>query len=191
MLLVPVQGVDTLHLPISQGKVIQLRVFSDVAGIAGPRAAGLRGHCPGGRPVQIQLPGASGIGHLGSSDAKGLLFGPEKAVDIDDLLDLPLIVSRQGLREDIPRLLGERADRLRVVTTINLAYNGGIFVREGLGYLLIFDRLVGTGAESDLCFRPLTPALETKLFVIWKKYQVFSPAAKVLLEEMKTNSGKP
>ncbi len=115
----------------------------------------------------------------------------KKAVDIDDLLDLPLIVSRQGLREDIPRLLGEKADRLRVVTTINLAYNGGIFVREGLGYLLIFDRLVGTGAESDLCFRPLTPALETKLFVIWKKYQVFSPAAKVLLEEMKTNSGKP
>ena len=50
----------------------------------------------------------------------------KKAVDIDDLLDLPLIVSRQGLREDIPRLLGERADRLRVVTTINLAYNGGI-----------------------------------------------------------------
>ena len=36
----------------------------------------------------------------------------KESVCVADLLDLPLIVSRQGLREDIPRLFGEKADRL-------------------------------------------------------------------------------
>ena len=109
----------------------------------------------------------------------------KEAVCIDDLLDLPLIVSRQGLREDIPKLFGEAVDRLNITATLNLTYNGSVLAREGLGYVLTFDKLVDTSEQSELCFRPLTPALETKLYVIWKKYQVFSPAAKLLLNEMK------
>jgi hypothetical protein len=71
------------------------------------------------------------------------------------------------------------------VATCNLAYNGGVLAREGLGCLLSFDGLVDTGPDSPLCFRPLTPALHSKLFFTWKKYAVFSPAAEVLLKEMK------
>lgn len=55
----------------------------------------------------------------------------------------------------------------------------------GLGCLLSFDDLVDTGPESPLCFRPLAPVLHSKLFFAWKKYAVFSPAAEVLLNEMK------
>ena len=109
----------------------------------------------------------------------------KESVCVADLLDLPLIVSRQGLREDIPRLFGEKADRLNVTATLNLTFNGSILAREGLGYVLTFDKLVDTSAESQLCFRPLCPRLETKLYVIWKKYQVFTQAAAVLLEEMR------
>ena len=109
----------------------------------------------------------------------------KEAVAIDDLLDLPLIVSRQGLREDIPKLFGEKMDKLNVTATLNLAYNGSVLAREGLGYVLTFDKLVDTSEQSELCFRPLTPSLETKLFVVWKKYQVFTPAAEALLKEMK------
>ena len=64
-------------------------------------------------------------------------------------------------------------DRLHIVATINLIYNGSIFVREGLGYVLTFDKLVDTSEQSELCFRPLMPRLETKLYI----YQVFTPAA--------------
>ena len=106
-------------------------------------------------------------------------------VNADDLLDLPLIVSRQGLREDIPKLFGEAVDRLNITATLNLTYNGSVLAREGLGYVLTFDKLVDTSEQSELCFRPLTPALETKLYVVWKKYQVFSPAAELLLNETK------
>lgn len=130
----------------------------------------------------LELPGADTWGVVMRKDAP--LAGKE-AVRMEDLLALPLIVSRQGLQEDIPKLLGEAVDRLRVTATLNLVYNGSVLAREGLGYVLTFDKLVDTGEESELCFRPLTPPLETKLYVVWKKYQVFSPAAEMLLNEMK------
>ena len=52
--------------------------------------------------------------------------------------------------------------------------------------MLTFDRLVDTGADSELCFRPLYPRLETKMYVIWKKHQVFSPIAALLIDELKS-----
>lgn len=79
---------------------------------------------------------------------------------------------------------------LNLSGTVNLAYNGSVFVKEGLGYMLMFDHLVDTGSNSELCFRPLDPPLETKMYVIWKKYQVFSPIAELLLDELKTQLHK-
>ena len=32
---------------------------------------------------------------------------------------------------------------------------------------------------------PLFPRLETKMYIIWKKYQVFTPIAELLLDELK------
>ena len=90
----------------------------------------------------------------------------------------------QGLQRELSDWFQEKVDRLNIVTTCNLAYNGGVLAREGLGCLLSFDGLVDTGPDSPLCFRPLTPALHSKLFFTWKKYAVFSPAAEVLMNEM-------
>ncbi len=135
----------------------------------------------------MELPGADTWGVVMRKDAP---LAQKEAIQIDDLLNLPLIVSRQGLREDIPKLVGEAVDRLHITATLNLAYNGSVLAREGLGYVLTFDKLVDTSAESELCFRPLTPTLETKLYVVWKKYQVFSPAAELLLKEVR-HAGQP
>ncbi len=132
----------------------------------------------------LEFPGADIWGVVMRKDAP---LAKKKSIRIHDLLDQPLIVSRQGLREDIPKLFGEDVDRLNVTVTINLTYNGSIMAREGLGYVLTFDRLADTSQESELCFRPLTPKLETKLYLIWKKYQVFTPAAGLFLEELKAH----
>ncbi len=113
----------------------------------------------------------------------------KEAVRVDDLLDVPLICSRQGITEDYPKVFQEKMDSLRIVATFNLAYNAGVLVREGVGCALTFDKLADTSAESELTFRPLTPPLETKMYLIWKKYQVFSPAAERLLAEMKKQFG--
>ncbi len=108
----------------------------------------------------------------------------KEAVQMEDLLGLPLICSRQGITEDFPRWFGEKADRINIVATFNLAYNAGILVREGMGYALSFDKLINTGSDSLLCFRPLMPALETKLYLVWKKYQVFTRVAEVFLKQL-------
>lgn len=109
----------------------------------------------------------------------------KEKICVDDLTDLELICSKQAMQVDIPRWCGEKADMLNLSGTINLAYNGSVFVKERVGYMLTFDKLTNTGEDSELCFRSLTPSLETKMYVIWKKYQVFTPIAELLLEELK------
>ncbi len=110
------------------------------------------------------------------------VLAKKKAIEFSDLSGRPLICSEQGMKFDISRWCGEKADELDLSGTVNLAYNGSVFVREGLGLMLSFDKLVNTSEESGLVFRPLVPQLETKLYVIWKKYQVFSPMAEKLIE---------
>ena len=109
----------------------------------------------------------------------------KKCIRVNDLMGLPLIYSAQGMKFDIARWCGEKVDMKNLSGTVNLAYNGSVFVREGLGYMLMFNHLVDIGSDSDLCFRPLEPPLETKMYVIWKKYQVFSPISELLLDELK------
>ena len=109
----------------------------------------------------------------------------KEAIAFDDLLDIPIFCSEQSAKMDLPRWCSDNLDRLNILATFNLCNNGAVFVREGLGVELTFEKLVETNAESDLCFRPITPPLHTKMYVIWKKYQIFTPVANLLLEEIK------
>ena len=59
-----------------------------------------------------------------------------------------------------------------------------ILVDEGVGYALCLDRLINTQGSS-LCFRPLSPALKARGFIVWKKYQVFSKAAGRFLQSVR------
>ena len=109
----------------------------------------------------------------------------KKTVRADDLVGLPLFCSQQSWKNDIPRWAGERMNELKLEGSFRLAYNSSIFVMEGLGYLLTFDKLINTSEESRLAFRPLSPRLETKLFLIWNKYQTFTPIAARFLDHVK------
>lgn len=113
----------------------------------------------------------------------------KEKISMEDLLTLPLIVSRQSRDEEIPRLFGDKVQSLDIVATYDLIYNASLLVREGFGYVLGFDKLIYTGSESDLCFRPLESGLEAPMYIIWKKYQVFSPVADLLLERLKSEFG--
>lgn len=130
----------------------------------------------------LEVPGVDRWGLVIKKDDP---LAEKECIRVDDLAGLPLICSAQGMKFDIARWCGEKADTLNLSGTVNLAYNGSVFVKEGLGYMLMFDRLVDTSPSSDLCFRLLEPILETKMYVIWKKYQVFSPIAELLLDELK------
>lgn len=54
----------------------------------------------------------------------------------------------------------------------------------GFGYVIALDKLINTSGDSNLCFRPLYPASEAGLCIVWKKYQVFSRAADQFLREI-------
>ena len=135
----------------------------------------------------LELPGGNTWGLI---MRKSDPLSQKEQIHFEDLLGLPLICSEQGMKFDIARWCGEKIDMLNLSGTVNLAYNGSVFVREGIGYMLTFDRLIDTGSDSELCFRELEPLLETKMYIIWKKYQVFSPIAGLLLEEMKAHFSK-
>lgn len=132
----------------------------------------------------IEVPEVNTWGVLMRKDSP---LAQKERICVEDLTGVQLICSEQSMREDIPRWCGEKVDNLLFSGSTNLFYNGSVFVKEGLGYLLTFDHLAGTGAGSTLCFRPLEPVLETKMYVIWKKYQMFTPIAERLLEMLKTD----
>ncbi|MCI8983719.1 MAG: LysR family transcriptional regulator [Hungatella sp.] len=94
-----------------------------------------------------------------------------------------IFCSEQSTKSDLPRRRGEKADHLNIMATFNLSNNGAVFVKEGLGICLTFNRLIETTPNSGICFRPVTPILHTKVYVIWKKYQVFTAVSKLLLEK--------
>lgn len=127
------------------------------------------------------------------ADIWGLVFpaddplAAKKAVTADDLMGLPLFCSEQSWQKDIPRWCGNRMRDLRLEGSFRLSYNGSMFAREGLGYLLTFDRLIDTSPASGLVFRPLSPKLENRLYLIWKKYQSLSPIAERFLEHVKAS----
>ncbi len=128
----------------------------------------------------LELPGVDTWGVLMPA---GHPLAEKKTVRADDLIGEELICSEQSIEVDIPRWCGKKADRLRFTGTTNLAYNGSVFVREGLGLMLSFEHLIQPCEESGLAFRPLEPRLENRLYLIWKKYQVFSPIAQRFLDE--------
>lgn len=103
----------------------------------------------------------------------------------DDLWDKPLIVSHQkGDDVYLNQWLQREASELHIVATYNLLFNASLLVSEGLGYALGFDKLINTQG-SNLCFHPLSPRLEARGFIVWKKYQVFSRAANIFLQYLR------
>lgn len=110
----------------------------------------------------------------------------------EDLLDVPLICSRQVISQErshneFADWFGEDFEKLDIVTTFNLVYNAAIMVDAGIGYAITIDKIANTSESSSLCFRPLKPQLDSGLNIVWKKYQVFSSAAEIFLERLKQN----
>ena len=135
----------------------------------------------------ITLPGKDVWGVVMRKDSP---LATKDFVELDDLYGLPLINSRQAMRktasknEFIEWFQGE-FESLNTVATINLVYNAAIMVKAGIGYAITLDKLVDVSEKSELCFRPFKPKLESSLDIVWKKYQVFSPAAALFLNKLK------
>lgn len=122
------------------------------------------------------------------------LLAKKKVIRKEDLLNVPLICSRQAIAKErqnneFTDWFGTDFDKLNIVTTFNLVYNAAIMVEAGLGYAVTIDKIANTAEGSNLCFRPLEPRLYSGLNIIWKKYQVFSSAAELFLDKLRETFG--
>ena len=105
-------------------------------------------------------------------------------LSVKNITALPLICSRQWMEQDFPQWFGKSGDEMNIVATFNLNYNAAVMVRSGIGYAVTYDKLNDVSADSDLTFRPLTGVPRSEMYVIWRKYQTFTPAANLLIEEL-------
>ena len=130
----------------------------------------------------LVFPEADLWGLILTSDAP---LAKKETVTADDLVGLPLFTSRQAWEGDIRVWAGERWEELTLEGSFRLAYNASLFVREGLGAQLSFEHLVDTSPESGLIFRPLSPRLESRLYLIWNKFGTFTPLAERFLRQVR------
>lgn len=118
------------------------------------------------------------------------VLAKKKNVKIEDIINLPLLISRQAIKKSfennpIIKWFGDDFEKLNIAGTYNLLYNAAIMTEDKIGYALGLDRLITDTLNSPLTFRPLNPKLEVKVYAAWKKGQVFSKPAKLFLEELK------
>jgi DNA-binding transcriptional LysR family regulator len=121
---------------------------------------------------------------------KNCSLAKKDKIKLEDLKNLPLIISSQLLKKTSVNDIFFKwfkggLKNLNIVATYNLFYNAGLMINSGVGYALTLDKLANVTSISNLTFRPLSPKLESNLNIVWKKTQLFSPAAKVFLENLK------
>ena len=129
---------------------------------------------------------------LPATDVWGVLMKKDSplaekgAVNRRDLSEIPLILSQQSLSSnELSGWYGGAFSESNIVATYNLIYNAALMVAAGFGYAVTLDRLVNTTGNSDVCFRPLTPILEARLSIVWKKHRGFSKAAELFLQKLR------
>ena len=107
------------------------------------------------------------------------------AIRHEDILQEPVLCAHQQLSGNVlSGWLGTDTQVLNIVSYFNLITTPAMMVEAGLGCAFTFDKLVNTEGNCNLCFRPLEPRIEASLFLVWKRYQAFTPQAKVFLEEV-------
>ena len=127
--------------------------------------------------VLAELPDSRKYEYLAfpEKDVWGLVIPEENPLSEKDVIRM----------EDLKGWAGSSFSKMKLEGSFRLSYNGSIFVREGLGYLLTFRDLIDTSKESGLVFRPLEPALETMLYIAWNRYQAFTPIAERFLQQLR------
>ena len=128
----------------------------------------------------IPLPAEDGFGVLMPKDSP---LAEKEVLRLSDLKNYPVIASRAS-EQFFSGAKGYSS--LNVVATYNLLYNASLLVEDGLGYAICFDRLINVTGDSKLCIRPLVPRIENAGNLIWKKYQVFSPAVQMFIDRIRS-----
>ena len=171
----------------------QIRYLARVIKEFKDRYQNLHYHITSGDTEQIELPDSRKYEYLAfpEKDVWGLVFpegdqlAEKDVIRAEDLKGLPLFCSEQSWNGEIKEWAGNAFSKMKLEGSFRLSYNGSVFAREGLGYLLTYRHLIDTSENSGLVFRPLDPPLETALYIAWNRYQAFTPIAERFLQQLK------
>lgn len=111
-------------------------------------------------------------------------FSKKIYISPEDLIQIPLFVSKQRLVDNqIVEWLGEN-NQLTIIGSYNLLFNASLLCKQpNLGVLCI-DGIINT-QESNLIFVPLKPTLHASINLIWKKDSILSNTSKLFLTRLK------
>jgi DNA-binding transcriptional LysR family regulator len=126
----------------------------------------------------IQLPAADRFGVLMRGDNP---LASKSEILLAELAEVPLMISRAS--QSYWESVAERKS-LKIIGTYNLIFNASLLVESGACCALGFEKLINTTGESPLCFRPLAGQKKTTGALIWKKYQTFSPAVQLFIDQI-------
>lgn len=169
---------SALHLHIESGDSIDILYKLDKGLID---LALILGSIDTSKYDYIRLPVYDTWGVLMRNDCE---LAEKEYITADDLLDKPLIISRQALnKKEISKWFMGKTDKLNIVATYNLAYNASLMAEEKLGYVLTLDRLINT-SDSRLKFTPLYPEARIEINLVWKKHHPHSRALERFLNEI-------
>lgn len=105
-----------------------------------------------------------------------------------DINDTPLVFSQHAFAKNhISTWFDTSPENLNITATYNLLYNASLLVKAGVGSAVCIDKIINTANDSELKFVPFYPTLRSKLYIAWKKYQVFSKASQAFLKNLNEN----
>ena len=115
--------------------------------------------------------------------SEGSKLAQKTSVTPQDLADKSLLFARRDLVKcELMNWFGSYADDLNIVACGNLPFNLSMLVQQGMGAYLSIQK---SCKYDGVCFRPLSPKLESNVVLAWKKNQAMSSAAQGLIEEAK------
>lgn len=129
----------------------------------------------------LQLPEKNHWGVLMPADDP---LAKKKEVQARDLVGRTLINSQQADRYQIfDHWFGNYRDKINIIGTYNLNFNGTLMVRNRTALMLCLDHLSST-QDAHLKFLPLSPGVSQSITVIWKKETNLSSVAQLFLDRL-------
>ncbi len=111
---------------------------------------------------------------------------PSPMVTPADVRAARLIVPhRAGARSELAAWMGVDASAPSIAGRYDLLYNAARFAREGAGCVFALDGIVDASPGSGLAFVPLDPPRTAGVYLVWKRGQAHSRAARLFLEELR------
>lgn len=131
---------------------------------------------------------------LPEKDSWGILVTKEdplaqkEFIKPQDLIDRPILTSQQAENFSIfDNWFGNYRDKMNIIGTYNLSFNGTLVVKNHAAVMLTLDHLANTSADSDLTFIPLKSMIHLPLNIIWKKETTLSPVAQLFLDRLRAS----